>query len=90
MSLLVVQVAKREETRATAIVEFDPGQPVQFRNGDRVLSDVLKLERPLPLATLIRHVLTRYGLEPAAEVDDVSDEEQPQVYTAHERETLQA
>ena len=62
MSRLVVQVSRREET-STAVVEFGPGQPVRYRTGDRVVSDVLQLERPLPLAALVRHVLTRYGLE---------------------------
>jgi hypothetical protein len=67
MSRLVVHVARREETStATAVVEFGPGQPVRYESGDRVVSDLLKLERPLPLAALVRHVLTRYGLELAS------------------------
>jgi hypothetical protein len=66
MSRLAIQVS-REEVRATAIVEFGPGRPVQFGSDDRVLSEVLKLERPLPLAALVRRVLTRYGLELAEE-----------------------
>ena len=67
MSRLVVQVARREETSvATAVVELGPDQPVRYRTGDRVVSDVLQLERPLPLAALVRHVLTRYGLELAS------------------------
>jgi hypothetical protein len=70
MSRLVVQVARREVSSvATAVVEFGPGQPVRYAAEDRVLSDVLQLERPLPLAMLVRQVLTRYGLEPAAETD---------------------
>ena len=64
MSRLVVQV--QESRVATAVVEFGPGQPVRYAAGDRVVSDVLKLERPLPLGALVRHVLTRYGLELAS------------------------
>lgn len=72
MSRLVVQVARREVSSvATAVVEFGPGQPVRCAAEGRVLSEVLQLERPLPLATLVRQVLTRYGLEPAAETDCV-------------------
>lgn len=70
MSRLIVQVSRREETSvATAIVEMGPDRPVRYAAPDRVLEGVLKFERPLPLATLVRQVLTRYGLEPAAETD---------------------
>ena len=69
VEVTAAQIAKRESGAATAVVEFGPGQPVQFGPGDRVVSDLLKLERPLPLATLVRHVLTRYGLEPASDAD---------------------
>lgn len=68
MSRLAIQVT-REEVRATAVLEFGPGQPVQYGADERVLSEVLKLDRPLPLAVLVRHVLTRYGLEPATETN---------------------
>lgn len=70
MSRLIVQVTRREELSvATAIVEFGPGQPVRYGTQDRVVEGVLNLERPLPLATLVRQVLTRYGLEPSVETD---------------------
>jgi hypothetical protein len=66
MSRVVVQVACHQESSlATAVVEFGPGQPVRYGAGHRVVSEVLQLERPLPLAVLVRQVLTRYGLEPA-------------------------
>jgi hypothetical protein len=67
MSRLVVQVTRREETSVTTtVVELGPDQPVRYRSGDRVVNEVLRLERPLPLAALVRHVLTRYGLELAS------------------------
>src|SRR5262245_17798260 len=67
MSRLVVQVSRHEEMSvATTVVEFGPGQPVRYGTGDRMINEVLQLERPLPLAVLVRHVLTRYGLELAS------------------------
>ena len=49
MSRLVVQVTRREETSvATTVVELGPDQPVRYRSGDRVVNEVLQLERPLP------------------------------------------
>ena len=94
MSRLVVQVVasqvtRREEVRATAIVEFGPGRPVRFGGGDGLVSDVLKLERPLPLSALVRHVLSRYGLEPTAETaGDAGDAQE--VLMPEGRETLHA
>ena len=67
MARLVVQVVRQETSVATAIVELGPGQPVRHAEPGRVVEGRLKLERPLPMAALVRQVLTRYGLELAAQ-----------------------
>jgi hypothetical protein len=67
MSRLVVQVVRQESSVATAIVELGPGQPVRHSAPDRVVEGVLRMERPLPMAALVRQVLTRYGLELAVQ-----------------------
>ena len=67
MSRLVVQVVHQESSVATAVVELGSGQPVRRSQPDRIIEGVMKLERPLPMATLVRQVLMRYGLELAAQ-----------------------
>jgi hypothetical protein len=67
MSRLVVQVVRQESSVATAVVELGPGQPVRRSQPDRIVEGVMKPERPLPMAALVRQVLMRYGLELAAQ-----------------------
>jgi hypothetical protein len=91
MSRLIVQVSRREETSvATAVVEFGPGQPVRYAAPNRVMEGVLTLERPLPLATLVRQVLTRYGLEPSSETDCSPHEELEGLVAQRDRGGLRA
>jgi hypothetical protein len=70
MSRVILTVVNRQESAATAIVDLSPGQPVRHDAAGRVISGRVQLDRPLPLATLVQQVLTRYGLAPAAESDE--------------------
>jgi hypothetical protein len=67
MSRITLHVAHRQEMTATAVIDLRPGQAAEYRQEDRVVSQRIRLERPLPLSTLVRQVLTRYGLELATE-----------------------
>ena len=91
MSRLVVQVVRQESSVATAVVELGPGQPVRHAAPVRVVEGVLSLERPLPMAALVRQVLMRYGLELAAQGEaDCQPREEVELPCELPRGTLRA
>ncbi len=91
MSRLVVQVARQETSVATVIVELGPDQPVRHSAPDRVVEGRLRLERPLPMAALVRQVLTRYGLELAAKGEtDCQPREEEELHCELQRGSLRA
>jgi hypothetical protein len=91
MSRLVIHTTHRHESAATTIVDLSPGQPVRQETPGRVVEGIMRLERPLPMAALVRHVLTRYGLELAASGDtDCQPNATEEVVLQPERQSLRA